>query len=55
MPSPNQPRNNNPYASAAGAYGNNAQKTTNDPRELEARVLLKSAQFCRTFRTTGPT
>ena len=45
MPSPNQPRNNNPSASAAGAYGNNAQKTTNDPRELEARVLLKSAQF----------
>lgn len=41
----NQPRNTNPYASAAGAYGNNAQKTTNDPREVEARVLLKSAQF----------
>lgn len=45
MPSPNQPRNNNPYASAAGAYGNNAQKSSQDPRELEARVLLKSAQF----------
>ncbi len=45
MQNPNQPRNNNPYASAAGAYGNNAQKTTNDPREVEARVLLKSAQF----------
>jgi len=45
MPSgkPNQPHN--PYASAAGAYGDNAQKNTNDPRELEARVLLKSAQF----------
>lgn len=40
----NQPHNN-PYASAAGAYGTNAQKTTADPRELEARVLLKSAQF----------
>jgi flagellar protein FlaF len=45
MQNPNQPRNNNPYASAAGAYGTNAQKTTNDPREVEARVLLKSAQF----------
>ena len=45
MQNPNQPRNNNPYASAAGAYGNNAQKNTNDPREVEARVLLKSAQF----------
>lgn len=40
----NQPHNN-PYASAAGAYGNNAQKHAADPRELEARVLLKSAQF----------
>lgn len=41
----NQPRNTNPYASAAGAYGTNAQKTSSDPREVEARVLLKSAQF----------
>ncbi|PZQ48483.1 MAG: flagellar biosynthesis regulatory protein FlaF [Micavibrio aeruginosavorus] len=40
----NLPRNN-PYASAAGAYGTNAQKHTEDPRELEARVLLKSAQM----------
>lgn len=44
MPSPNQPRNN-PYAAASGAYGSNAQKHAQDPRELEARVLLKSAQF----------
>ena len=41
---PNQ-SNKNPYASAAGAYGNNAQKHAGDPRELEARVLLKSAGF----------
>ena len=41
----NQPHSNNPYSSAAGAYGNNAQKHAADPRELEARVLLKSAQF----------
>lgn len=39
----NQPHNN-PYASAAGAYGSNAQKNAADPRETEARVLLKSAQ-----------
>ncbi len=40
----NQPHNN-PYASAAGAYGTHSQKHTNDPREVEARVLLKAAQF----------
>lgn len=34
----------NPYASAAGAYGSNAQKSSTDPRELEARVLLKATQ-----------
>lgn len=45
MPPSQQPNNKNPYASAAGAYGNNAQKHAGDPRELEARVLLKSAQF----------
>lgn len=38
-------QHNNPYASAAGAYGSNAQKNAADPREVEARVLLKSAQF----------
>jgi len=36
---------NNPYASAAGTYGAHSQKHSNDPREVEARVLLKSAQF----------
>ena len=41
---PNQPHKN-PYAAAAGAYGTNAQKNSADPREVEARVLLKSAQF----------
>jgi flagellar protein FlaF len=44
MPPLNQ-QPNNPYASAAGAYGTNAQKNANDPRELEARVLLKAAQY----------
>lgn len=40
----NQPHKN-PYAAAAGAYGTNAQKNSASPRELEARVLLKSAQY----------
>lgn len=43
MPSSNHP--DNPYAKAAGAYGNHSQKHTPDPRELEARVLLKSANM----------
>ena len=37
--------NTNPYAGAANAYGDHAQKSTSDPRELEARVLLKSANM----------
>src|SRR5690606_8610165 len=37
--------NNNPYASAAGAYGASVQKHTPDQRELEAHILLKSARF----------
>lgn len=41
---PHKPQNN-PYANAAGAYGSNAQKNETDQRELEARVLLKSAKF----------
>lgn len=38
-----QKPDNNPYAQASSAYGDNAQKNTPDQRELEARVLLKSA------------
>lgn len=38
---------NNPYAQAAGAYGNNAQKNAPDQRELEGRVLLKAASMLR--------
>lgn len=34
----------NPYASAAGAYDQNAQAHTPDQRELEARVLLKAVR-----------
>lgn len=43
---PNQPTNN-PYAKAAGAYGDNAQKHTPDQRELEGRVLLKAAKMIK--------
>ncbi|MCB1651093.1 MAG: flagellar biosynthesis regulator FlaF [Alphaproteobacteria bacterium] len=44
MPPPNPP-NNNPYAKAASAYGDNARKHAPDQRELEARVLLKAAHM----------
>ena len=37
----------NPYAQAASAYGDNAQKNTPDQRELEGRVLLKSAKMLK--------
>src|SRR5690349_5171020 len=40
-------KQNNPYAQAAGAYGDNAQKHAADPRELEGRVLLKSARMLK--------
>jgi flagellar biosynthesis regulator FlaF len=46
---PNKPTNN-PYAQAAGAYGEHAQKHTPDQRELEARVLLKSAKLLQDLR-----
>lgn len=39
------PKENNPHAAAAGAYGTSAQKYTSDQRELEGQVLLKSAKF----------
>jgi len=42
---PSNPPTNNPYAKAAGAYDSNAQAHTPDQRELEARVLLKSARM----------
>ncbi len=40
---PSKPEN--PYANAAGAYGDNAQKHATNQSELEARVLLKSAKL----------
>ena len=43
MPQDKQPQDN-PYAQAAGAYDQNAQNHTPDQRELEGRVLLKSAK-----------
>lgn len=45
MPPGKQQQPNNPYAAAAGTYGNHHQKHTPDQRELEAHVLLKSAKF----------
>ena len=42
---PNKP--DNPYAQAASAYGDNAQKNTPDQRELESRVLIKSAKMLK--------
>lgn len=47
---PNKPTTNNPYAQAAGAYGDHAQKNTPDQRELEARVLLKSAKMLQDLK-----
>lgn len=38
---------NNPYAQAASAYGDNAQKNTPDQRELEGRILLKAAKMIK--------
>jgi flagellar protein FlaF len=35
---------NTPHAKAAGAYGDHARQHTPDQRELEARILLKSAK-----------
>lgn len=44
---PDNTPKNNPYAQAAGAYGDSAQKHTPDQRELESRVLLKSAKMIK--------
>jgi len=43
MPSNQQPPAN-PHASAAGAYAHHAKETTLDPREIEARALMKAVQ-----------
>lgn len=40
---PQDKQQDNPYAQAASAYDQNAQVNTPDQRELEGRVLLKSA------------
>ncbi len=36
---------NTPHGSAASTYGTHAQKNSGDPRETEARVLLKAANM----------
>jgi flagellar protein FlaF len=40
----------NPFAHAAGAYGDHAQKNTPDQREIEARVLLKAAKMIQDLK-----
>lgn len=47
---PSSKSQNNPYAQAAGAYGDHSQKHTPDQRELEARVLLKSAKMLQDLK-----
>ncbi len=42
---PSNPPKHNPHAKAASAYGDHAQKHTPNQRELEGRVLLKSARM----------
>lgn len=41
----------NPYSNAAATYGDHSQKHTPDPREVEARVLLKAANMMQDFQT----
>ncbi len=38
------------HATAAGIYGDNIQKNTPDQRELEAHVLIKSANFLKALQ-----
>ena len=42
---PSDTTTHNPHAKAASAYGDHAQQHTPDQRELEGRVLLKSARM----------
>lgn len=44
-------KNNNPYAKAAGAYDQNAQKNAVNQRELEARILLKSNRMLQDIQS----
>lgn len=50
--SQNNPPNSpvNPHAQAASTYGTHAQQHTPDQRELEARVLIKSAKMLQDLR-----
>lgn len=41
----NNPPQSGSHAGAATTYGTHAQKNTSDPREVEARVLLKAANM----------
>lgn len=50
MPHSNKQPPANPHAQAASAYGSHAQQHTPDQRELEARVLLKSAKMLQDLK-----
>jgi flagellar protein FlaF len=57
--SPSQPPLNNPpvhgaHAQAAGAYAHHAKETTLDPREIEARALLKAVQKMQELQNRWP-
>lgn len=54
MPPSNLPPQN-PYAQAANAYGDNAQKHAPSQRELEGRVLLKSAKMLKDLQENWET
>jgi flagellar protein FlaF len=47
----NTPPSSPSHSGAASAYGDNAQKNTGDPRETEARVLLKAANMLQDLQT----
>lgn len=48
---PNSPNPPNQHASAAGAYAQHARTTATDPREIEARALLKAVQKLQDIQT----
>lgn len=47
----NNPPAENAHASAAGAYSKHATQTTTDPREVEARALLKAVHRLQDLQT----
>lgn len=52
MPNNSSSGGSTPYGNAASTYGTNAQKNSGDPRETEARVLLKAANMMQDLQKT---